>query len=294
MARNGAACASLAGGFAAVVSIAAAAQPFYDSPPESLSFLPAQVHLARVFGTEPEVYSSMARKIRIVALSSLALLVVLVAALWGAYRAVRRVRPFYEQALQIDEEALERGSRELESRATALYSDTQQPGRWQAIFTAEQINGWLAVELARNDDQLPDNVREPRVAITPDAMTLGFRTDLGGTETVVTVDTAPLVTEAGDVAVHLKSVHAGALPLPALQIADEIATACQALSLPVRWTRLEGQPVAVITVHDESAGDKRQIAIDTIELGEGTLFVAGQTIVNSPTNNSLLSGDEVE
>ena len=226
----------------------------------------------------------MGRKLRIAAISSLAVLVVLVAALWGAYQSVRRVRPFYQEALKLDEDALARGSRELESRATALYSDTQQAGRWQAVFTDEQINGWLAVQLANSHaDQLPDNVREPRMAITPEAVTLGFRTTVGGTETVVTVDAAPYLTDSGAVAVRLMSVHAGTFPLPVLQVADEIANACQGLSLPVRWTRHEGQPVAVIDIHSDSAKDSPRIAIDTIELTDGSLLVAGKTEVEAST-----------
>lgn len=274
--------ASPAGGLATSVSIAAGALPSYDSLPDRRSSAGA-ARPARGFGTDPEVHSSMARKLRIAAFSSLALLVVLVALLWSAYQAVRRVRPFYQQALQLDEVVLERGSRELESRATALYSDTQQAGRWQAIFTAEQINGWLAVQLAQNHaDQLPDNVREPRVAISPEAITLGFRTEVGGTDTVVTVDATPFLTESGAIAVRLVSVHAGTLPLPVLQVADEIATACQGLSLPVRWTRHEGQPVAVIDVQGEAATGGQQIAVETIELGEGSLYVEGHTLVDKP------------
>lgn len=220
----------------------------------------------------------MGRKFRIAAICSLTLLAALVVALWAMYGAVRRVRPFYQQALTLDADALEHGSRELESRATALYSDSQQPGAWQAVFTAEQINGWLAMRLTEHDeDQLPHNVHEPRVAIAPDAMTLGFRTELGGTETVVSVDAAPLLTESGAIAVRLVSVQAGELPLPVLQVADEIATACQGLSLPVRWTRHEGRPVAMIDIPQDESPGARRIVIDTVELGEGELLVAGHT-----------------
>ena len=70
---------------------------------------------------------------------------------------------------------LERGSRELESRATALYSDARQVGQWQALFTAEQINGWLATQLVQNaSGELPANIRDPRIAIASDVLTLGF------------------------------------------------------------------------------------------------------------------------
>src|SRR5205823_6971789 len=82
----------------------------------------------------------MTRKLRIAAVGTLTVTTLLVAVLGGAYYATRQVRPFYEEALQIKPEILERGSRELESRATALYSDAKQIGHWRALFTVEQIN----------------------------------------------------------------------------------------------------------------------------------------------------------
>ncbi len=67
-------------------------------------------------------------------------------------------------------------------------------------------------------------------------------------------------------AIRFVSVRAGALPLPVMQLADEIADACQELSLPVRWTRQDGQPVAVVELHSDASTDKRQFYMDAIEL----------------------------
>ena len=75
----------------------------------------------------------MARKVRIAAICSVVATVLVVALLGGAYYAAQQVRPFYEQALKIEPEVLERGSRELESRATALYSDAKQIGHWHGV-----------------------------------------------------------------------------------------------------------------------------------------------------------------
>jgi hypothetical protein len=220
----------------------------------------------------------MARKIRIAAVGLISAAALIVAVLGGAYHAAQQVQPFYVEALEIEPEALERGSRELESRATALYSDARQQGQWHALFTAEQINGWLATQLAANQDrELPTNIRDPRVAITKDALTLGFRTTSGGVDTVVTVDAGVFLTEEGSVAVRLMSVKAGALPLPVMRLADELAAACQKLSLPVRWMQQDGEPVALVEMHSDPASDKPQLFIDTIELGESELYVAGHT-----------------
>jgi hypothetical protein len=225
-------------------------------------------------------------RIRIAAIGSLvaAALIVVIA---GAYYAARQVRPFYEQALRIEPEVLQRGSRELESRATALYSDAKQQGQWQALFTAEQINGWLATQLAANkESRLPKNFRDPRVAIAPNLLTLGFRTTSGGVDMVVTVDASVFLTEEGAVGIHLKSVRAGALPLPVMQLADELATACQKMSLPVRWTQQEGKPVALVELHSDPSADKRQFYIDAIELGESELYVAGHTETGASSRRS--------
>jgi hypothetical protein len=221
----------------------------------------------------------MVRKLRIAAWCTLGALVCLLVILGGAYYATRQVRPFYEQALQIKPDVLERGSRELESRATALLSDARRAGAWHAIFTAEQINGWLALQLDefRQNEPLSDRILDPRVAISPELLTLGFRTSSGGVESVVSVDAGVSLTDEGAVAVQLKSVRAGALPLPVMQLADEIATACQRMSLPVRWMQQVGKPVAIVELDTDESTSRRKFSIDELKLGDGELYVAGHT-----------------
>lgn len=215
----------------------------------------------------------MARKLRIAAICGVIASVLVVALLGGAYYAAQQVRPFYAQALTIEPEVLERGRLEMESRATALYSDAKQIGRWQALFTAEQINCWLATQLAQSSGaDLPANFRDPRVAIAHDVLTLGFRTSAGGVETVVSVDAAASLTDDGAVAIELIAVKAGTLPLPVLQLADQLADACKKMKLPVRWTRNGGKPVALVEIKTSEP-----IYVDAIQLDDGQLYVEGHT-----------------
>jgi hypothetical protein len=231
---------------------------------------------------------SMVRKLRIAALCSLAAAGVVIAVGAWAYYAARQVRPFYRQALQTKPAALEQGSREMESRATALYSDARKAGQWNAVFTADQINGWLATQLtAEHVGELPNEIRDPRVAIAPNLLTLGFRTSPGGIDTVASVDAAVFLTDDGAVAIRLVSVRAGALPLPVMQVADELAAAARELSLPVRWTQENGQPVAIVELHGDASTDKRQFHIDAIELGAGQVYVAGHTEMRGAKNVEL-------
>ncbi len=215
----------------------------------------------------------MTRKLRIAAVAVAVVVGLLAMALGVAYYSVQQVQPFYAQALRIQPEVLERGGRELESRATALYSDAKQVGRWQALFTAEQINGWLATQLVEfSGTQLPPNIRDPRVAITPGVLTLGFRTKANGIDMVVSAAAHVSMTEDGNVAIRLDSVRAGALPLPALQFADELASACRNLKLPIRWTRDQGKPVALVDLHELDS-----LYVDDVQLDAGQLYVAGHT-----------------
>jgi hypothetical protein len=230
----------------------------------------------------------MARKVRIAAVCSLVVATLVAAILSGAYFATRQVRPFYAEALRAEPEALERGRQELESRATTLYTDAQRQGQWKALFTSEQINGWLATQLAKNEDGgLPQNIRDPRVAIAPDTLTLGFRTKSGGVQTVVSVDASVSLTDGGAVAIRLLSVRAGALPLPVMQLADEIASACKDLKLPVCWTQQDGKPVVLVEIH--TAKSQREFYIDSIELHENELYVAGHTDIGNASAPSAVN-----
>jgi hypothetical protein len=163
-------------------------------------------------------------------------------------------------------------------------------GAWQAVFTDEQVNGWLATQLehagnganaaAEAVEEVSTHIREPRIAISPGLVTLGFKTTQGGVETVVSVDASVFLTEQGDVAVRLLKVQAGTLPLPTAIVADELAAACERMSLPMLWTENEGQPVAMVRVSDADS-DKMQWFIDSLELTEGEVFVAGHTEVTA-------------
>jgi hypothetical protein len=233
-------------------------------------------------------FALKARKYRFAAICVLALVVVAATGIGAAYVALRQVRPFYEQALALDSATLNEGGRELETRASALYSDAHKPGQWRAVFTADQINGWMATRLTDGHDHiLPKGIELPRVAIGSDTFTLGFRAQHGGIVTVVSADASALVTESGQIAVRLISVQAGALPVPVLEVADEISKACQALSLPVRWTEEEGQPVALVDLRQGGGGEKHELFVDAIELRDGSLYVAGHTEDNAATTRAV-------
>ena len=60
-----------------------------------------------------------------------------------------------------------------------------------------------------------------------------------------------------------------------------LATTCQKLKLPVRWTQEQGRPIAIINIASNASLENREFFIDTIELRNGEMYVAGHTEVGS-------------
>jgi hypothetical protein len=230
----------------------------------------------------------MARIYRIAAVAALVAIASVVALLGGAYYAARQEQPYYEEALRAEPETLQRNGKELESRASVLYSDVKQVGQWRALFTDEQINGWLATQLVTIlGGKTSDEMRDPRIATTPDELTLGFRSRTKGVESVISVSASVLVTEGGDIGIRFESARAGSLPLPVMAFAGQLAMLCSKAKLPVRWTYQNGHPTAIVAIASKTSSDNRDFFVDSIELRKGEMYVAGHTEAANRVSDDL-------
>jgi hypothetical protein len=69
-------------------------------------------------------------------------------------------------------------------------------------------------------------------------------------------------------------VHAGAVPFPAKKVAEEFRAATQSLAT-LRWTRIDGDPVAVFDFAAQWPKQVGQVHLDALELHEGEIYLAG-------------------
>lgn len=221
-------------------------------------------------------------KLRIAAMLAGGLATLVLLALGGIYSAARHVPGFYKDALQTAPSARQRQSDELLENAAALASSVGQEGRWQALFTAEQINGWLSVDVAKNFPELvPQGVADPRVAIHPDRIAVACRYLDGPVETVLSLEGEAYVEEPNVLAVRIVRARAGSLPAPLGSLLAGISRAADGAGLQLRWLQSGGDPVAVIRL--QSLGDEgnRRRQIETIELRDGEIYLAGRTVSGS-------------
>jgi hypothetical protein len=216
----------------------------------------------------------MSRRKRLLIAAGSAVLVAL--GLFGVYLAARHEPAFYHEAMHVDRAVLEKASDRMLQQTTALASAVKKRGRWEALFTAEQINGWLAVDLVRNHpNTLPPELHDPRVAIDPQRIAVACRFDRDGLTSVLSLTVEPYLPEPNVLALRILSARAGLLPVPLGQVLDRISQAARDMHVRLEWRRAGGDPVAMLSL--PPAADDRPVRIETLRLGEGEVYVGGTT-----------------
>jgi len=223
----------------------------------------------------------MSKRRRIVLWVCCGLLVVVVGALGALYWASQYVPEFYRRALEIDAQdpGQQRLSGEMHQGAMDLVSATKKKGSWRALFTVEQINAWLAVDMPRkHKEMLPPSFEAPRVAIEPEQMTVACRFRHGSFSSVLTLTVKPYLSaeEPNVLAVEICKARAGRLPLPLKSVLDEISAAAAHAKVQLRWRYVGGSPVAQITLPEPHESGSL-VWIETLTLEDGKIYVAGRT-----------------
>ncbi|MCA9161518.1 MAG: hypothetical protein KDA62_01010 [Planctomycetales bacterium] len=201
-------------------------------------------------------------------------------ALLVLYRASQEVPDFYEEALAVAPAVHEQAGENLEQQVQTLQQEVTQVGRWEMLFSDRQINGWLAYELPRRfAAALPRGVSEPRVAIQPDRILVACRYDTKKVSSVVSLELETMLTdEPNVVAVRVKSVKAGSLPLPVSQFLDQITTKAAKADLDIRWLEEDGEPVALLTIPAQHEQYRyKTVLLEQLECRDGEVFLAGRT-----------------
>lgn len=203
----------------------------------------------------------------------------IVAALAGGFWVAWRHEPaFYSQELARDAQAQRESSDELLATATALVSQARNKPQFSALISAEQINGWLAVDLRENHpDLLPPDVSDPRLAIRPGEATIAWRQTIRGTSTVVSVRVDAFVSQQHELGIRIRGARAGAVPLPVGEFLDDLTDTAREANLVVRVSQEQGDPVLLISFDASQAAQPLKYLLDSVELRDGAIYVAGRS-----------------
>src|SRR5947209_18018934 len=93
-----------------------------------------------------------------------------------------------------DERAVK--ARRFMAQSLQLRNDICNEPTWEAVFSDQEVNAWLAEDLVTEfADQLPPEVREPRVVFELDRVTLAFELNQGAVDSVIWVVARPRIPE---------------------------------------------------------------------------------------------------
>lgn len=210
----------------------------------------------------------------IVAASLLLLAAVTLFVLW---RASQVVPDFYAKMLDEKPAEQRQASDAMIQKSTLLASDVRKPGRWEALFTEQEINGWLAVDLKENHAAtLPPGIADPRIVVEPGRLQIACRAQRGNIETVLSVTIEVYLAEPGVLALRIRNARAGVLPLPLADVLDQIGELGDRRGFLIQWQQADGDPVALVHIDPVVKGNKH-VVIDTLELAEHEIYVSGTT-----------------
>lgn len=222
----------------------------------------------------------MSRRLRILLLCAGALVLLLIGAGIWLWLAVRHVPHFYADALAVDPVVQKQASDKMLRRTAALSNDVRRDGHWEATFTADQINGWLAIDRAQNHPQLiPREFHDPRLAIHEGQVIIGCRYESGEWNTVLSLTAEVYLQSPNVLALRIERARAGAIPLPLKDMTKKLVAACEGFGCTVELREVGADPLLLVTLPlaGNSARNGR-IELRSVELGEGELHVAGETV----------------
>ena len=224
----------------------------------------------------------MPRKTALFVVAGVLLLVIFTGAIFGIHWACQQPPAFYCDALAQDHSTAHQASDALLREAAALVSDLHKSGRWQALFTAEQINGWLAYDMLQNHPHLfPPAICDLRVAIQQDRAQIAFRWTKPAWSAIVFLETQIFLREENVVAMRICKARAGLLPLPLNGLLHDLIAAAEEIGLRVEQEQIDGDPVLLISVAGFQPEDK-PLSLESLELTNGEIFVAGRSQRDTP------------
>ena len=156
----------------------------------------------------------------------------------------------------------------------------RRTGLWRGSFTEADLNSFFAegfISTGLAEKLLPEGASEPRVSLEQDRMRLGFRYGSPPWSTVVSITFRVWVAkgEPNVVVLELQSLHAGALPISAQSLLDQMTEALRQHNIQVTWYRHNGHPTAAIKFQSDQPRQSAQL--QQVELKPGMLVITGRS-----------------
>lgn len=203
-------------------------------------------------------------------------LAAIAAALGGVWVSLTHEPAFYRKVVRLSAEQRAARAKRFVAQSLQLRNDICNEPRWEAVFSDEEVNAWLAEDLVTEfADQLPPEVHEPRVVFELDRVTLAFELDRGPLpfRSVIWVVARPSVTKPNVLELTLEKIRAGVLPVPAEKVIDRIIENAQAQGLDISWKRVDDLPVVLVRYSPHP--EREDVLLEQLQIRDGEIRLAG-------------------
>ena len=184
---------------------------------------------------------------------------------------------FYRDLMaNVPREQREAKAKHFVASSLQLRNDISNERDWQAVFTDQDVNAWLAEDLITHfADQIPPEVHQPRVAFGADRITLAFQLDRGPIRTVIWVVARASIPEDNVLALTFEKIRAGVIPISAERLMGPISEQARDHGIDVRWTREDDLPVATIRFSPDP--DRSDIVLERLSVRQGQIRLSGRS-----------------
>ena len=162
------------------------------------------------------------------------------------------------------------------AQSLQLRNDICNEPNWEAVFTDQEVNAWLAEDLVTHfADQLPPEVNEPRCSSSSTGSSSPSSCSQGGVQSVITVVARPRVPGGNTIELTLEKIRAGILPVPADNILDRIIEYARYHGVDAEWARKDGYPVVLMryTPHLE----REDVQLEELQIRDHQIRLAGRS-----------------
>ncbi|MDR2171689.1 MAG: hypothetical protein LBP59_16215 [Planctomycetaceae bacterium] len=194
------------------------------------------------------------------------------------YLSAQREPEFYREAKSVPLEVQQTRNTEVIDKIRILHNDFQRKGKnWTGVFTADEINAYLAVEATKSGaNLLPPDLQEPRIAFRTGSVEIACRVKQRGLTAVLSLSLGASMPEPNKLVFKMRSSQAGSLPLSKDYIAQTIANVLRRKWGNVTQGAENGEPTFTIQLNiKNSAG--RKVNVENFEIRTGAIQFSGTT-----------------
>lgn len=183
---------------------------------------------------------------------------------------------FYRNVAVLSPEKRQSEAKKFVAQGLQLRNDIVNEPKWEAAFTDEEVNAWLAEDLLTHfASQIPEGVHEPRVVFELDRVNLGFQLDQGPLRSVVWIVARVAVPGENELALTIEKIRAGIVPISAENLLERITKTAQERGLDLRWEHDGENPVAIVkyTPHLK----RHDVVLERLQVLAGQIRLAGRS-----------------